>query len=257
MKGLLLWFFIIGVTVFLSSATWGCAPKKGNASCVHDDGPRMTASTLMEQGNGDYRATCQNNQGISVALNSVKKGNINDVRKFIEMEPSLINACDGWGRTLLQEACYDGHKNIVELLVSKGADVNSKDKMGHGPLHLSCSQGHRDISELLISKGAHVNADYGKGSPLYQACSGGHRDVAELLISKGADMKVKSKSGNTLLHSACISGHKDVVELLISKGADVNARNIGGNTPLTIVKTFGGSRTEEIKALLLKHGAKE
>jgi len=54
-----------------------------------------------------------------------------------------------------------GHKEIVELLIAKGADVNSKDKSGYTPLHGAAT----DVTvELLIAEGADVNAKGDDGS---------------------------------------------------------------------------------------------
>jgi hypothetical protein len=50
-----------------------------------------------------------------------------------------------WG---LYHACFDGHKELAELLLLKGAsDWNTG-------LHFACKGGHKDLVELMISKGA-------------------------------------------------------------------------------------------------------
>ena len=41
-----------------------------------------------------------------------------------------MNAKDQDGRTPLLFAAHSGHKEIVELLIAKGADVNVKDAVG-------------------------------------------------------------------------------------------------------------------------------
>ena len=56
-----------------------------------------------------------------------------------------------------------GHKEVVELLIAKGADVNAKNDGGYTPLHQAAINGHKEIAELLIEKGANVNAKDGIG----------------------------------------------------------------------------------------------
>ncbi len=51
-----------------------------------------------------------------------------------------------------------GHKEVVELLIDKGADVNAKGKYGGTPLHSAAFFGQTEIVELLIAKGADLNA---------------------------------------------------------------------------------------------------
>ena len=79
-----------------------------------------------------------------------------------------------------------GRKDIVELLIAKGADVNAKfDDDGSTPLHLAAWKGHFETAELLIAAGADVNAKMEDGdTPLDLAK--GHPEIAELLRKHGA-----------------------------------------------------------------------
>ena len=59
--------------------------------------------------------------------------------------------------------------------------------------------------ELLLSKGADVNAQGGGeyGNALQAASRGGHEKVVELLLSKGAD--VNAQGGRLLLGGGAVS----------------------------------------------------
>ena len=47
--------------------------------------------------------------------------------------------------------------------LAAGTDVNAKNDGGYTPLHYAAFNGHKEIAELLIAKGADVNAKDGIG----------------------------------------------------------------------------------------------
>jgi hypothetical protein len=111
--------------------------------------------------------------------------------------------------TPLHVAALTGHKDIAELLLAKGADVNAKSNGGLTPLHQAAYHGHKDLAELLLSKGADVNAKANHDeTPLFLAAGTGHKDVAELLLDKGADVNSKAKDGAMSLHQAAGNAHE-------------------------------------------------
>ena len=65
------------------------------------------------------------------------------------------------GSTLVHEATRNDHKDVAELLIAKGADVNAMDANGQTPLHAAVTFGWKDMVELLIAKGADVNGKDG------------------------------------------------------------------------------------------------
>jgi len=68
--------------------------------------------------------------------------------------------------------------------------------------------------ELLVSKGADVNAQGGHfGTALQAASSGGHEKIVELLVSKGADVNAQGGYFGTALQAASFQGHEKIVEL--------------------------------------------
>ena len=170
-----------------------------------------------------------------------------------------VNAKRDDGETPLHQAADNGHKEVVELLIAKGADVSAKTDNGVTPLHQAAYKGHKEIAEILIDKGANVNAMSDDGwTPLHQAAYEGHKEIAEILIDKGADVNAMSDIGRTPLYWAADSGYKEIIELLIAKGADVNAKTNDEKTLLDMANDPNKRNKNKkfIADLLRKYGAK-
>ena len=152
-----------------------------------------------------------------------------------------------------------GNIEAVKQHLDDGTEVNAKDENGLTPLHFAKT---KEIADLLISKGADVNAKEAKNriTPLHWAAWRGRKEIAELLIAKGADLNTKNKDGGTPLHNAAWKGHVEIAKLLIVKNADVNAKDVEGQTPLDwavafdqteiadLLRKCGGKTREELKA---------
>ena len=92
-----------------------------------------------------------------------------------------MKAARGW--TPLHNAVDSDDKEIVELLVNNGADVNATHNGGGTPLHWAARKGHKQIVELLIANGANVNAqDEDGGTPLFYTSN---PEIADLLRKHG------------------------------------------------------------------------
>ena len=93
-------------------------------------------------------------------------------------------------RTALHCAAYGGFAECVSVLLEEGgATINLQDYEGITALHWACSTGSLDVVQQLLSAGADPNlmeVDGGRLTPLDYAIIGGHQDVAQLLIENGA-----------------------------------------------------------------------
>jgi len=137
---------------------------------------------------------------------------------------------DGWKKRQLADACRDGDKRLVRLLLENGADARAREAagsylmLGRTALHLAALQGNVEIARLLIQCGASVNEIYtGYRTPLHEAASRGHSSITMLLLQKGATVDACDESRYRPLHAACMAGSYDVARLLLQRGANIHS----------------------------------
>ena len=79
------------------------------------------------------------------------------------------------------------------------ADVHSKDNFKWTPLHHACHSGQLDIVQLLLSTGAEMDAPaLNGGTPLIRAIESSSLDIVTYLIEKGAKLQIENKKGRQL-----------------------------------------------------------
>jgi hypothetical protein len=122
------------------------------------------------------------------------------------------------------------------------------------------SKGHKEVVEMLLAHGANVDP-LGCGqvqesrTPLWIAAKFGHKEVVEALLQAGADASFCNSEGRSPLRAAVEEGHVEVVAVLAPHGADaadMNHTDARGRTPLWIAAEEG---LKEVVEMLLAHGA--
>lgn len=127
----------------------------------------------------------------------------------------------------------NGYKDLAELFMKLGSNVNSKDYQQQTPLHLAAWSGCQEIANDLIRHGSDVNArDDSQQTPLHLAALNGHRKVLQVLLQHGSDVNAKQRFGWTPLHLAAFNGHKEIGEVLVQHGSVINIRDNIGCPPL-------------------------
>jgi len=110
------------------------------------------AQTILILVNAGAIANPQHTMTALIAL--IKAGNLNHMQLLIDHNPSLINATNKDGYTLLHQAAHHGQLNIVNALIKAGADVNASSPSGSTALMFAAANNHHCIIKTLLSKGA-------------------------------------------------------------------------------------------------------
>jgi hypothetical protein len=200
--------------------------------------------------------------GLSEAPKSLQEivvdGSLEEAKEMISQGADVDDWEGAFRKTALHFASINGRKDMAELLLVSGAQVDVRDTWRATPLHYAAENGHKDVAELLIANGADINArdNVGHHTPLHRAAFSmdtRSKDIFQLLIAKGANVNAKNKFGVTGLQYSASLGKGGIVEYLIANGADVNAKDNEGRTALWHARYSGH---KEIVELLRKHGAK-
>lgn len=171
------------------------------------------------------------------------------VRLLIE-NGTDVNTRDGFGDTVLMFACQQGHLDLAEFLLEKGADINQANDhifKGRTALVGTAWYGRVEAVKLLLAHDADINAaDAGQETALFKAASRGHAEVVRILLENGAAVHTRDNRGNTPLLHAAAHGHTQVVKLLLDHGADVNAKNQQDWNALMQACTIGHFETAKL-----------
>jgi ankyrin repeat protein len=135
------------------------------------------------------------------------------------------------GMTPLMGASMNNHPGVVRMLVQhmEGQGLEERDRSGNTALFHAARWGHNEIVNLLLSQGAQVTSRV-----LMLACSTDHLGVVQMLVQHMEEERLdeRDRAGQTAVYHATMTGHEEIVAFLLSKGAQANSSRRGGVTPL-------------------------
>jgi ankyrin repeat protein len=139
--------------------------------------------------------------------------------------------------TALHRVCQNGDREMAEVLLQHGAQVNVLIPGKGTPMHVACEKRDEELLKLLFTYGANVDIiSPNLGSALHVTCKSRNAGLAKILLQHGANVNVFSSNHGTPLHAACAEyGDDATIRLLLKHGADVNSKGSKGETPLTSV----------------------
>jgi uncharacterized protein len=142
--------------------------------------------------------------------------------------------------TALMQAVNKNDVAQVKKLIQQGVNVSELDSNQDAPLVMAAYEGHTEIVKLLLEAGADVSAvDPGmKATALHAAAYAGRAAAARLLIEYHIELdKQGPYNGYTALHDAVWQNNIEVVKVLLEAGANLNIKSNSGQTPLEFAES--------------------
>ena len=154
-------------------------------------------------------------------------------------------------QTPLELAISKNLIDVVEALLSNGADVNSEKDDGVGLLKIAVNAGNQEIASLFIEKRADINRTFGSINALLKIASDKEfgKIVAKLIESEASIDGMESYE--KLLLRAVRSGREDFATDLLDCTAFPNVRDA---TKKEILRSAVDSDLRDIEAILRKMG---
>jgi ankyrin repeat protein len=191
-------------------------------------------------------------------FHAIYQGDATAVGKLLADNPKLANTPNEHGHLPLQAALRGRSIELARILLDAGADLHARERDTGTALHFAAANGPKQAVELLLARGAKVDSHtvHDDFTPLHWAASHGHTDIVGLLLAKGADVN-GAYTGEGLkprwspLYAAVKNRHAEVVKLLIAKGARVEATDrVFDGSPLSAAAEV---RDLALVRLLLAH----
>lgn len=103
----------------------------------------------------------------------------------------------------LEIASMEGYIDIIQLLITHGADINYKNEFGDTPLMAATFNGHEEAACFLIDAGADIDQRDNLGNTALMRIAFNTLDIdIQYLIDYGVDLSLKNYLGFTALELA-------------------------------------------------------
>lgn len=152
--------------------------------CAAQHGHTGALTTLLAHGANPNMA---NNRGEKPLDLAAQYGRIQAVQMLIRAHPDLL--------VPYKYSDDDDNRSTDD----KYSDIDTGKILNHSPLHLASRNGHKTVVEVLLTAGVNVNLLTTSGTALHEAALCGKDSVVRTLLDYGSDLSVTDSDGRTAL----------------------------------------------------------
>ena len=212
----------VDFSAFTAADAASVADEKVNAMCGQD--------TLL------CKAIADNHEAIAKAILQSPKVDVNKRGLYVD---GFNNT---WERTPLILAAKRGFTELVDILLSKGADINARDRSNGSPLDRGTSAlmwaswgDHLETAKALFNHGKKPELEFRDrdgASALWLASDNESLGMIQFLVGKGVKVNIANNAGQSILTTTLVHKQFEVFDFLVAKGADINLTDASGISPL-------------------------
>ncbi|XP_008206684.1 ankyrin-1 isoform X1 [Nasonia vitripennis] len=222
--------------LLINEAVTVCLDKNGKIPLEFAvDSWDMKNIELLLQYNPDVNNECYRKVFLSV-LRTHKTFGLETIECFFKYG-YIMTLEDKANYAILFDCVVNGYINIVEDLLNEGANKDAHMK-GETLLHSATKHRHCEIIEMLISRKANVHAKDAFGKiPIFYAIESNDKTIVELFLNNGVDVRAYPE----LLHYViikCSNNCMDMIDILLKHGADINYCDKHGVNALHLIIQF-------------------
>lgn len=218
--------------------------ERANALCVAiQECDEETAQLLIE--NGVDLTRIDINRGDYSNVGPLNFASYNGLQRAVELMFDKSGIAEGEEcNQALVEASRKGHHKIVQVLLEKGAAINTE-------VMTAALDGESvNFLQTLLDRGGDIGdpdvRDAQGRSLCHHAATQNNTAKLEMLVMLGSDLTVTDKQGRNCVHLAATNCDPIVVTWLLKQGFDPNTPDRDGWTPLHWAAKCGTAETIEV-----------
>jgi ankyrin repeat protein len=148
-------------------------------------------------------------------------GRLDMIRTLLDAGANIQETSSLSDETALHRVCRNGHSDCIQLLLERGACVNTPDRYGRNAIYDLANTGNISGLAPLIAAGARIEDRDSRGwTPFMVAAYYGNLEMVKELIEKyKANVNATTKDGHSAFDSTCKMENRDMNIYLVQNGA--------------------------------------